>query len=240
MNLIIDIGNTKTKVACVHENTICNKIATSDCSVKFISNFIEKHQSIEKVIVASVQEKPVALLEFLKSKFDACYFLDAQLPIPIANHYQTKHTLGYDRLAACVGAWKRYPNFNVLVIDAGTAITFDMVSAEDGYIGGCISPGINMRFKSLNHFTKKLPLLSVEDTFTAIGVNTNMAIVGGVEKGVIYEVDGHISQLQQQFKNLKTVITGGDADFIAKNTIHQMEKEEHILLWGLNTILNYQ
>ncbi len=240
MNLIIDIGNTQTKIACINQGIVFDKITTLSCTSAVVSDFLSKHKNIQKAIVASVQDYPAELFEFLQSKLGHCFFFDAELPIPIANNYQSKNTLGGDRLAACIGAWSLYPNNNILVIDAGTAITFDVISVDKGYIGGCISPGITMRFKALNHFTRKLPLLEVNNNFKLIGTDTNTAIIGGVENGFIFEIDGYIHNLQQQYSNLKVVITGGDADFICSHISYSVENNSDILLLGLDTILNYQ
>ncbi len=240
MNLIIDIGNTQTKIAIVSNKKVVDKITTPNCSNAVVADFCKKHSAINKVIVASVQEKPTDLLAFLESKFTACYFFDAELPIPISNNYQSKNTLGYDRLAACIGAWSIYPNQHLLVIDAGTAITFDMMIPDNIYIGGCISPGIAMRFKALNQFTKKLPLLEKENQFQLIGTDTHSAIIGGVQNGVIFEIDGYISQLQKEYVNLKVLVTGGDTSFICEHSSKQVEGNIDLVLLGLNTILNYQ
>lgn len=240
MNLIIDIGNTQTKIACIQKGVVLHKITVLDCSPSVIADFLWQHKNIQKAIVSSVRNRPEELLDFLQSKLQYCFFLDAELPIPISNNYQSKNTLGYDRLAACVGAWALCPNYNILVVDAGTAITFDMVTAEKGYIGGCISPGIAMRFKALNTFTKKLPLLEKRNDFKLIGTDTNSAIIGGVENGIVFEIDGYIRKLHQQYVNLKVMVTGGDADFIVLHTTQEVEKQKDLLLLGLDTILNYQ
>ncbi len=192
MNLIIDIGNTKSKIACIQQGRMIDKITTLNCTTTTIEDFLQKHPNIQKAIIASVQEYPKELLTFLESKLKHCFFFDAELPIPIANNYESKNTLGYDRLAAGIGAWSLYPNHNILIIDAGTAITFDVITINKGYIGGCISPGLAMRFKALNIFTKKLPLLEKHNQFKLIGTDTKSAIIGGVENGFIFEIDGYI------------------------------------------------
>ncbi len=148
--------------------------------------------------------------------------------------------MGYDRIAAVTGAHTIYPNNNVLVIDAGTALTYDLVTAEGEYLGGNISPGMNMRFKALNKFTNRLPLLSINDEeIDLLGTSTEKAIKSGVVNGVLMEIEGFISSVSQKFTDLKVVITGGDAFSFEKRLKSSIFVISHLNLIGLNRILDY-
>lgn len=239
MNLIIDIGNTQIKASLFQNSTLINTQTSDKTEFEFGKELLSNFTNLKKAIVSSVREYPEQLINMLKSKLSDVFFFNDELPIPLENLYESKKTLGYDRLAACVGAFSKYPKQNMLVIDAGTAITFDFVNHKGQYIGGCISPGLNMRYKALNHFTKKLPLLSVNDDYHLIGKNTNEAITGGVQNGIVFEIDSYINQLKEKHSELKVIITGGDSDFLSKNINNSSDLEPNILSIGLNYILEF-
>ncbi|MGQ1911790.1 type III pantothenate kinase [Marinifilum sp. RC60d5] len=239
MNLILDIGNTKIKAAIVSNEKILQIESSEKSELEFASELIKKYNAIQNIIISSVRETPIALMQYFNLKHIKIFFCDSNLPIPLENLYETKDTLGYDRLAACIGAYAKYPKQNILIIDAGTAITFDFVNEKAQYCGGSISPGISMRYKALHHFTSKLPHLSIKENFNIIGRNTKDAIIGGVQNGIIFEIDSYIENLQISNPNLKVILTGGDAPFLHKYIRNKAFLDEHILLFGLNTILEF-
>jgi len=239
MNLIIDIGNTQTKYALFKKNVMIEFCTSQAHDLVLIGSWREKYSEIDSVIVSSVQVKPDNFLDSLYAMFGRLIFFDQNTLIPLENLYESKATLGYDRLAACVGANALYQNSNILVIDAGTAITFDFVNAKNQYRGGTISPGLGMRFKALNEFTKKLPLLEKSDSCPLIGKNTSQAIISGVQNGLVFEIDAYINQIKEQHADAKFFLTGGDADFLFGKLQNNVEINKHLLLLGLNRILNY-
>jgi type III pantothenate kinase len=165
--------------------------------------------------------------------------LDEKTPLPIKNEYRTKSTLGKDRLAAVVGANDLYPNTNILVIDAGSAITYDLISAEGKYLGGNISPGIEMRFKALYQFSSKLPKVEKQPFKKLYGTGTQEAILAGVQHGVVFEVDNAISAFKEFYNNLKVIITGGDAEFFDNKLKNSFFVHFNLLALGLNRILEH-
>lgn len=239
MNLIIDIGNTQTKYALFHNEEMLEFCVSQIQDVTLVEDWQKKYQNLDAAIVSSVQGKPSDFLDKLKSKFEKLIFFDQSTPTPLNNLYESKETLGYDRLAACVGANSLCPNTNLLVIDAGTAITFDFVSNNNEYLGGTISPGMSMRFKALNSFTKQLPLLKESDSFGLIGKNTEEAIIFGVQNSLLFEVDSYINQLIEKHPNARVFLTGGDSDFICSKLRNKTSHSKALLLSGLNAILNY-
>ncbi|HKL32104.1 MAG TPA: type III pantothenate kinase, partial [Tangfeifania sp.] len=160
-------------------------------------------------------------------------------PLPIENLYQTKDTLGKDRIAAVVGAFDLYPNTNVLVIDAGTAITFDIINEQGQYLGGNISPGLEMRFKALNKFTGRLPLVRKNDFDNLYGRTTEEAILAGVQHGIVFETDKAIETFKEFYNNLKVIITGGDAIFFDKKLKNSFFVHFNLTALGLNRILEH-
>jgi type III pantothenate kinase len=153
--------------------------------------------------------------------------LNSQTKIPIKNLYQTPHTLGMDRLAAILGAWHLAPSQNSLVIDAGTCITYDLITADGAYQGGSISLGLTMRYQALHKFTAKLPELSLLTTKPPLtGKTTAEAMHSGVIVGLCAEIQGIIAAYQQQYDNLQVFICGGNAEIL----LSYMEKPKQIIL----------
>jgi type III pantothenate kinase len=239
MNLTIDIGNTRNKFAVFDKNEIIDIITDSELSISIIQNILTKYSKIENAILSTVKNIDSSIKSYLSSSLNYFMELDKKSKIPVDNFYKTKSTLGKDRLAAVIGANNIYPDTSVLVIDMGTAITFDLLNKDNQYLGGTISPGLEMRFKALNHFTGKLPLLNKNENYYIIADNTTGAIISGVQNGIIFEVDGYINSLKNKYNDLKIILTGGDAIFFdtkLKNTIFVNLNLNNI---GLNRILEY-
>lgn len=236
-NLIVDIGNTLTKVAVFKndEMLFTNKFPQLTC--EYLSEILNDY-NVKSTIVSNVGEFSSECEEFL-SQNTRLFIFSSDTPLPIKNCYTTPNTLGPDRLAAAVGANALYPNSNVLAIDSGTAITFELVTSKGEYLGGAISPGISIRFRALHQFTSKLPLLSIEDNVKLIGSTTNEAIIAGVLNGIVNEVDGYINSVREQYSPLEVVFTGGDSFFFDKKLKNSIFVHPNIVLFGLNRILIY-
>jgi len=164
-------------------------------------------------------------------------YLSQTTEVPFINEYATKNTLGVDRMALASAAVLKYPNKNVLVIDAGSCITYDFISDKRIFKGGSISPGIAMRYRALNQFTDKLPSLNRIDAFSLTGNSTEEAIHSGVLNGLIIEINGIIEEYKLQFEKLTVVLTGGDTIFLAKRLKNSIFANPNFLLVGLNNIL---
>jgi len=237
MNLAIDIGNTLSKMAVFRDGDIAEINRFSSLSVNTIESIFNKYPQIEKTIVSSVKNADPDVMNCIKSKSRIFIEFNETTKIPIENLYQSKSTLGKDRLASAVGANNILPNSNVLVIDMGTAITIDFVNSKNQYLGGNISPGLETRFKALHHFTGKLPLLQKNNQFEFMAKNTEDAIISGVQKGIIYEIDGYINDLKENYDDLKVILTGGDAIFFDKKLKNTIFVNSNLNFIGLNIIL---
>jgi len=239
MNLLIDIGNTRNKFAISNHKNITDTVVRDTFSISVIKDILKEHPDIDAAILSAVKNTDRSVITYLKENLNYFIEFDEKTPIPIENLYQTKNTLGKDRLAAVIGAYNIYPNSNVLVIDMGTAITYDFINKGSQYLGGTISPGLEMRFKALNHFTDKLPLLEKNDSFQTIAKNTREAIVSGVQFGILFEIDGYINTLKTEYNDLKIFLTGGDAIFFDKKLKNTIFVNLNLNNIGLNTILEY-
>jgi len=239
MNLTIDIGNTRSKIAIFKQNEITESITEKECSVSVLKDLFLKNPEIKSTILSSVKDINPEIIAFLKEK--SSYFIDLNkdTPIPIENLYETKTTLGKDRLAAIIGANNIFPNTSVLVVDMGTAITFDFINNKNQYLGGTISLGLEMRFKALNQFTGKLPLLNKKEDYHIIAKTTEDAIISGVQNGIIFETDSYINKLRERYEDLKVILTGGDAIFFDKKLKNAIFVNLNLNFIGLNKILEY-
>jgi type III pantothenate kinase len=245
MNLCIDQGNSRTKVALMtDEGKIINHCIYKQFSSADVERLFELYD-ITDSIISSVVNIEAAIVNTLSRRSQHFVLFDHLTPVPIVNRYDTPQTLGQDRLAASVGAKSLCPNENLLIIDAGSALTYDFVTAEGEYMGGNIAPGIKMRFTILQRMTKKLPLVEVEENelIPLFGKNTRDAIAAGVIRGVAYEVKGYMRTLKEKTPHFKTFITGGNAPYILNNVRtsrtekREMIFEKHLVLIGLNEIL---
>jgi type III pantothenate kinase len=235
MNLIIDIGNTRIKVAVFQQYKLVEtEIISSDELIITLKNK-QKKFSLKNAIISSVgkiKSKDIKTLNTLQKVIT----LDHTIRVPFINKYKTPKTLGVDRIALVSAAVHEFPKKNVLVIDAGSCITYDFVSSKKEYLGGAISPGINMRYKSLNHFTENLPKLEISN-FSLTGINTNESIHSGILNGILHEINGVIAEYQDKYPNLTVVLTGGDTNFLAKKLKSSIFANPNFLLEGLNSIL---
>ncbi len=239
MNLVIDIGNTFMKVFLFEGKKINFSQKIKSKQKNKIFSMLNLEEKIENTIISSVIELDRGFYGQLKSICNNLVILDEFTSLPIVNKYESAATLGKDRIAAAVGAYTIFPETNVLAIDAGTALTFEFVSDKGAYLGGNISPGLSMRFKSLNHYTNKLPLITKNENFPLLGKNTEEAIVAGVQNGIIFEIDRYVEELEKEFSDLKVILTGGDSFFFEHKLKSPIFAELFLTAIGLNTILEY-
>jgi type III pantothenate kinase len=237
MNLVLDFGNTRIKAGVFYGNDLVEN-HIFDNSEEILNSSLLLHE-IKNCIVASVTGDHEEIYPALSDKFHTMLF-KADTPIPLKNLYKTALTLGSDRIAAAVGAFSLFPSANVLTIDAGTCIKYNFVNAGNEYLGGAISPGIPMRFKAMHEFTQRLPLVKPDPMFEKLtGTTTADSISAGAITGAVCEADGMIERYQAQYKDLKLVITGGDAPYLCRQLKKRFFASENLLLLGLNTILKF-
>jgi type III pantothenate kinase len=236
MNLIIDIGNTTAKAALTENGIIVRKERFPSAVPEVIAGFIGGF-SPEAAIVSSVSHDPTMLLYFLTGRIPRVHHLTWRSKYPFATDYATPETLGADRLAAAAGAFVHHPGADLLVIDAGSAVTIDLV-AEGTYRGGSISPGLAMRFRALHEYTGRLPLINKTDSFEFPAKTTEDAIAAGVVTGLVYEINEYIRTFEEKHSNLITVITGGDSGVITRHTERRILHYPDLVTEGLNYLLD--
>lgn len=236
MKLVIDIGNTSTKLGLFEGKGMFSRSCINNCNLEDIRNFVANN-NVEASIISSVRDIDSEIQRILDDYNGV--LLSSTMSIPIKNKYKTIDTLGNDRLAAVVGGYALYPHRDIIVFDAGTCLTVDIINAEGEYIGGRISPGIEMRYKALHAFTDKLPLLVKSKKSSFFGSATNSSIVSGVQQGILAEIKSFITDCKLKKTNLITIITGGDCFYFEKELKNTIFANPNLVLIGLNEILDY-
>ena len=210
-----------------------------------LSEFKKEFKSIKKefpkiksAIISSVGRLSKKQIEIIDDNLKVLE-LSSKTKLPFENLYKTPKTLGVDRIALVSASVDQFPDKDVLIIDAGTCITYDFITDENKYLGGAISPGIRLRYKTLNNLTANLPLLETDQPKTIIGDSTESSIHSGVVFGVIKEIDGIIDQYLEKYPDLTVILTGGDAKFLSNQLKNSIFANSNFLLEGLNFILEY-
>lgn len=239
MNLVIDIGNSISKGALFERQSCINTLSRNDISAADIQAILSEYPDIDHSIISTVRKDEPSFAGLLRDKGVSVLLLDHLTPLPVGNRYRTKETLGYDRIAAAVEANARFPDQDILVIDMGTAITIDFISSENEFLGGNISPGLSMRFRSLHEFTDRLPVVEAAYQKKLLGDDTASAIRAGVQNGIIFELDGYINEQKERYPQLKVLMTGGDAEFFDKKLKNSIFVDLNLNLFGLHRILEY-
>lgn len=236
MNLIVDIGNSSVKAAVFNGEQIVLRKYLEDNVTGSLAEIYADYE-INACAYSSVGKPRPDIIETLYTAIPDTLQVTGTTPTPLICDYLTPETLGADRLAAAVGAFDCYPGHALLIIDVGTCITYDFVSADAHYLGGNISLGLGMRLRSLHEQTALLPLVQANGELPPYGVNTETAIRAGVINGIENEIEGYIRNFCREQKNPKIFITGGNSFRFLQN--FEIIRNEALVETGLNTILNY-
>jgi len=238
LNLIIEQGNTTTKIAIFDRWDMINMLVCKEFDVSKAEALFKQYPLVNG-IYSTVKAPDCQLMDSLKKQLAYFLMLDSHTALPLRICYETPQTLGSDRIAAATGANYLRPGRNVLVIDAGTAITYEVIEATGVYIGGNISPGMETRFKALHQFTDKLPCVEVCDNVPLWGTSTETAILAGVVNGMVYEMDGYIDEMQKKYSDVFVFLTGGHSFYFERRLKNTIFADANLVMVGLNRILEY-
>jgi type III pantothenate kinase len=233
MNLALDFGNTRIKAGLFEGNRLSTRALFSD--TKELRDFLSTN-TFANAIVSSVSMEVQQALDWINVS-GMKLPLTSTMDLPVTIAYGTPGTLGVDRIAAVCGARAIYPGRDCLVIDAGTCITYEFLSASGVYEGGAISPGIRMRFEAMNHFTARLPLVKPLSNAPLTGKTTEQSMQSGVMNGLEEEIKGIISRYQQEFPHIQIILCGGDSVFFENTAKRSIFVAPDLVLTGLNAIL---
>ncbi|NRD19350.1 type III pantothenate kinase [Winogradskyella eckloniae] len=239
MNLIVDVGNTFVKFAVYDGRNLIFKQSFKLEAFKKQYNLLKKaYPKVDCAIISSVGRLLQKDIDLVKADMPILE-LSSKTKVPFKNLYATPETLGVDRMALVSASVDQFSDNNVLIIDAGTCITYDFINKENEYLGGAISPGIRLRYKALNDLTANLPLLDASMPDSIVGNSTNTSIHSGVIFGVIKEMDGIIDEYMENNIDLTIILTGGDTKFLSNQLKNTIFANSNFLLEGLNFILEY-
>ncbi len=238
MNLVLDIGNTRTKAGWFDQGRMAGSSRFEALTPVILAGILAR-EPVDMMMVSSVSQSYRDMFSHAIKGSGMTLFLDHSTPLPLEIDYGSPETLGHDRIAAAVGAWCIMPHFPILVMDLGTAITIDFVSAAGQFRGGNISPGLHTRFRSLHEHTARLPLVEADETFPEFGSDTRTAIAAGIQQGIIFELNGYISLFEKRYPGCRNILTGGDAGFFAGKLIKPILVYPDLVLTGLNYILEF-
>lgn len=233
MNLIIDFGNSNTKAALFKDRHLDRLL--SDETLDSLAEQFRKNR-VDQICVSSVRETTQEIQEAFDREL---FFLTHSTPLPFTNLYKTPETLGLDRIAAVAGAGELFPQTHVLVIDLGTCITYDFLTSDNTYLGGSISPGLQMRFDALHKLTAGLPQVDFDPESPVIGNTTQTSITSGVLYGMQGEIQSIIEHYTSEYGRLQTILCGGGAKFFENRLKGAIFAAPELVLRGLNRILLY-
>ena len=217
VNLIIEQGNTSTKVAIYAEGNLKASFVYKTFDKSKLKPLFDVY-SLDKGIYSTVADVDEDLIAYLKEYLSCFIYFDNDVRLPITIKYKTPHTLGKDRIAAVVGAYYLQPNRNILIIDAGTCITYELLEASGSYLGGNISPG------------EEVPCW---------GTCTEDAIRAGVVNGIVFEMDGYIDKAKELYSDVLVFLTGGHSFYFESRLKNSIFADINLVLTGLNRILEY-
>lgn len=251
MNLIVDIGNTRLKAALYAGGCAVAEAVTEASAPDAVAQLLEDLfrragcARARAAILSSTRGRvadgalPGDAARLMRRWTDRLVEFTPETPVPLGNAYRTPSTLGRDRLAAAVGAATLHPGRNVLVVDFGTALTIDLVTADGVFRGGVISPGLGLRFRSLRDHTAALPLCHAGGAEGLQGLSTAEAIELGVVNSMCFEVEGYMRRMGEKIDDLCVIFTGGDAKYFAKRIKNTIFANHNLVFCGLNRILEH-
>ncbi len=237
MNVVIDQGNTLIKCGVFEGDDLC-ELWTWGNEHEAIDGLIQMDKG--NFIVSSVSGNPKEIKTILGQAGNKVLILDSTTKLPISNRYKSPATLGMDRVAAVCGAKTHFPDKHCLVIDFGTCITYDFIDRDNNYLGGAITPGLQMRFKAMNFYTESLPFVGeLPSVIPTIGQTTHESMVAGVVLGILGEIEKFCAIYKEEYENLKVIFCGGDANRFETMTKDPTFAAPNLVLVGLNRILTY-
>lgn len=234
VTLCFDFGNTRKKVAIFQGEELKEIIVLQDDAVETIQSLIDQFKPAKSILSSVIDHNP-AIEEVLKAntKF---HRLSNLTKVSFTTPVSKPETIGADRLALTAAAVHFYPTKNNLVIGLGTCVTYNFINKYHEFVGGGISPGMEMRLKSLNYYTAKLPLIKADGNTPLIGYDTETNILSGVVLGMAKEIDGFIEAYREKFRNFNVLLTGGDIVHLASHLKNKIFADPDLIFKGLYAI----
>jgi type III pantothenate kinase len=237
VTLCLDFGNTRLKSAIVSEGKVSEEILIDNDVESAIQTIIQEYEPQNSILSSVIDHNPA--VETLLERKTRFHKLNHLSKIPVTTPVGKPETIGADRLALAAAAATIFPKLNNLVIGLGSAITYNFINKNNEFLGGGISPGMEMRFKSLNAFTAKLPLIKAEWNFPLVGYDTKTNILSGVIFGMAKEIDGTIDAYAEKYDNFNVLLSGGDIHHFADRLKNKIFADPYLIYKGLYAISEY-
>lgn len=234
VTLCFDFGNTRLKCGVFDDGSLTEVLTLENDNDSTISSLAHRYQPAKSLLSSVIDHNPG--MEQVLSAASKFHKLNHHSKVPVTTPVAKPETIGADRLAMVVAACELFPGKNNLVIGLGTAITYNFINKNSEFLGGGISPGMEMRFKSLEVFTAKLPLVQKNWNFPLIGYDTRTNILSGVLLGMAKEIDGIIDSYSDKYNNLNVVLTGGDSTYFARLLKNEIFADLNLIFKGLYAI----
>lgn len=234
VTLCFDFGNTRKKVAVFHGSEMKEAIVLPDDAVETIQPLIKQFQPAKSILSSVIDHNPA--IEDLLGAATKFHKLSHLTKVAFTTPVGKPETIGADRLALCAAAVHYYPGKNNFVIGLGTCITYNFINKYNEFIGGGISPGMEMRLKSLNYYTAKLPLVRADSNVPLMGYDTTTNITSGVVLGMAKEIDGFIEAYRERYRNFNVLLTGGDIVYLASHLKNKIFADPDLIFKGLYAI----
>jgi type III pantothenate kinase len=238
MNLLVDIGNTRMKWALADADGKVFGVEVGTLTEEHLASLVSRYD-VQRAICSSTRGEVAEVLALLERQVAQVVSFTAETPVPVGIDYATPETLGRDRIAAAVGAMALYPNRDALIVDFGTALTIDFLSADGVFHGGSVLLGVANRFRALHEYTASLPLVDPTEDECLFGNSTQTAIAQGVMNSVQFELEGYIARMARKKSDFCIIFTGGEAKYFVKRIKNTIFAESNLVFCGLNRILEY-
>jgi len=229
--LCFDFGNTRLKAGLFHDSTLTRMMILENDHPQEIKALLKKYNPQKSILSSVINHNPE--IESLLAATTQFHKLSYRSRLPFTTPVGKPETIGADRLALAAAAVYFYPRQHNLVIGMGSCITYNFISKEHEFLGGGISPGMEMRMKALNQYTAKLPIVKPDGNVPLIGYDTVSNILSGVVLGMAYELDGFIDAYKQRYSNFNVHLTGGDIVYLASHLKNQIFADPELIFKGL-------
>ena len=233
--LALDSGNTRLKAGFFKAGRLLavRSISRDEPNLFPLLEVVDALQPVLALCLESASLES-RIKELLREKHIPMKLFPGDIPWRLKSHYRTPETLGADRKAGCSGAQWRFPGYDVLVVDAGTCVTYDLISADGWHHGGAISPGLTMRARAMHAFTERLPNVQL-DTFAPplLGLDTRQCLQSGSLQGLAAEIDCYYLQCRRRWPQLRLLLSGGDACYLLPAIENRIFAEPNLNLYGL-------
>ncbi len=232
--ICFDFGNTRLKYALFDGKELVTESTLDDDSPGSLVSILDRFRPERSILSSVIDHNPE--IESLLAGRSAFHKLSSQSKLPFTAPVRKPETIGADRLALLAAAVDLFPGKNNLAIGLGTCITYNFINKNHEFLGGGISPGMEMRFKSLNAFTARLPLVKEDWNFPLTGYDTATNILSGVLLGMAKEIDGFIEAYSERYGNFNVLLTGGNSTYFVPHLKKQIFADPNLIFKGLYAI----